>query len=334
MTQGSRSSSVEPLSVRNIVSSGLQLHREKFKEYFPIALVAVGWSLLPVLGMIGLGLILAFIIGATQQLTAAFWISVYGGVALIVLAVSCAGKSLVNSALITRLAFGELKNEPEATTDARRFVDSRKWSFLVAQIWVWLMIFGPTLGFYLVARQITSSADVGFIEGLLLLLIQLILLSFVLMVFDGNFTGVSLLLIVVVTIAGSFWLSARLFAAEVPLAVEPEMLTLPFVQRFWSLTKGNVWRVFAVLLITFLITLPIFIIAQSFSTIPQGLVLGLLRNNPDTLAIGDALSTLTRFATSLLFSVLVLPLWQIIKTVVYYDLRTRQKGLGLKLRDH
>ena len=311
MAQGSRSSSVEPLSVGNIVSSGLQLYREKFKEYFPIALTAVGWSLPPILGMIVLCLIMVLIIGATQQSTTAFGIGVFGGIALIVLAVFCTAKSLVNSALITRLAFGELKNEPEAKTDARRFVNSRKWSFLVTWIWVALIAFGLVLGFYFVAGLIGSaifSGGGGFIGGWLLLVIGL------------------------VAILGSLWLSARLFAVEVPLAIEPQMMALQSVKRFWSLTKGNVWRVFAVFLITFLITLPIFLIARFISIIPQGLMLALLRDNSDTLA-GDALSSLISFATSLLFSVLVLPLWQIIKVAVYYDLRTRQEGLGLNLRD-
>ncbi len=312
MAQGSRSSSVEPLSVGNIVSSGFQLYREKFNEYLPIALAAVGWSLLPIVGLIGLGLIVAFIIGTTQQSTAASGIGVLGFVALIVLAVFCSAKSLTNSALIARLAFGELTNEPEALPEARRFVNSRKWSFLAAQIWVGLIVSGLVLGFYLVGGLIgfaIYSAGSGFIGGLAVVVIGL------------------------VAIAGFFWLSARLFAAEVPLAVEPQILALQSVKRFWGLTKGSVWRVFVVLLITFVITLPLSLIAQFVSIIPQGLVLALLRDNPDALAIGNALSSLISFATSLLFSVVVLPLWQIIKTAVYYDLRTRQEGFGLKLRD-
>jgi hypothetical protein len=32
-------------------------------------------------------------------------------------------------------------------------------------------------------------------------------------------------------------------------------------------------------------------------------------------------------------SIVILPLWQIIKAVIYYDLRGRREGLGLQLRD-
>ena len=323
MAQDSRSSPIEPLSVGNIVSSGFQLYREKFKDYLPIALAAVGWSLLPILGLIGLGLIVAAIIGATQEPTAGGGIAVLGFVAMIVLAVFCSAKSLANSALITRLAFGELKNEPEALTDARRFVNSRKWSFFAVQIWVGLIASGLVLGVYIVAGLLGFAlfAAVGGSRGgspspgLMII------------------GGLLLLLIVVAAIAAFFWLSARLFATEVPLAIEPQILPLQSVKRFWSLTKGNVWRVFLVLLITFTITLPLYLIAQFISIIPQGLVLGLIRDNPDALVIGNALSTLISYAVGLLLSIVVLPLWQIIKAAVYYDLRTRQEGFGLKLRD-
>lgn len=323
MAQDSRSSPIEPLSIGNIVSSGFQLYREKFQDYLPIALAAVGWSLLPILGLIVLGLLVAAIAGASQQPAAGAGLGVLGFVAIIVLAVFCSAKSLANSALITRLAFGELTNEPEALTDARRFTNSRKWSFFATQLWVGLISAGLVLGVYLIAALIGFALFVAVggtgggspNPGLMII------------------GGLLLLLIVVVAIAAFFWLSARLFAAEVPLAIESQMLPLQSIKRFWSLTKGNIWRVFLVLLITFTITLPLYVIAQFISIIPQGLVLALLRDNPEVLAIGNALSSLISYAIGLLLSVVVLPLWQIIKAAVYYDLRTRQEGFGLKLRD-
>jgi hypothetical protein len=39
------------------------------------------------------------------------------------------------------------------------------------------------------------------------------------------------------------------------------------------------------------------------------------------------------YAIGLAASVIVLPLWQTIKAVIYYDLRSRREGLGLQLRD-
>jgi hypothetical protein len=323
MAQDSRSSPVEPLSVGNIVSSAFLLYREKFKDYLPISLAAVGWSLLPILGLIVLGFIVVAIMGASQQPSAGVGLGVLGFVAMIVLAVFCSAKSLANSALITRLAFGELTNEPEALTEARRFVNSRKWSFFATQIWVGLIVFGLVLGFY----------------------IAVALIGFVLFVVAGGMRGGSpnpivlmiggllLLVIISVAIAAYASLSVRLSGAQVPLAVEPQILPLQSIKRFWSLTKGNVWRVFLVLLITFIITLPVYLIAQVLSTIPQGLVLGLVRDNSKALAIANALSTLISYAIGLLLSIVVLPLWKIIQAAVYYDLRTRREGFGLNLRD-
>ncbi|MEH2455538.1 hypothetical protein [Nostoc sp.] len=37
--------------------------------------------------------------------------------------------------------------------------------------------------------------------------------------------------------------------------------------------------------------------------------------------------------TAFLVSAVILPFWQAIKAVIYYDLRSRREGLGLKLRD-
>jgi len=33
------------------------------------------------------------------------------------------------------------------------------------------------------------------------------------------------------------------------------------------------------------------------------------------------------------FGALVLPFWQAIKAIIYYDLRSRKEGLGLQMRD-
>jgi hypothetical protein len=37
---------------------------------------------------------------------------------------------------------------------------------------------------------------------------------------------------------------------------------------------------------------------------------------------------------SLLGGMFVMPFWQSMKAVLYYDLRSRHEGLGLQLRDH
>ena len=44
------------------------------------------------------------------------------------------------------------------------------------------------------------------------------------------------------------------------------------------------------------------------------------------------LSFLIGYAIGILGNIFLLPFWQAIKAVVYYDLRTRREGMGLELR--
>ncbi len=323
MVQGSSYSPTESFSVGNVVSASFQLYRAKAKEYLKIALAAVGWSLLPVLAIIAIALIAALIAGATRNTGTIAGVLVLAFVATIVLAVFCYAKSLTNSALISRLAFHEISDQPESLQDARRFVNSRKWSFLFTQLLVGLIVVGLVLVVYFVfgLLAVALAASGGAFSG-----------------GSGNaglaiVLGILMLVLAIAAIVFFFWLGARLTGAEVPLAVEAQSSATQSVGRFWELTKGNVWRVFLVTFITFLITLPLYILAQFISAVPQAVILATLRDNPETAMAVNAISTLISYAVSLLLSLLVLPLWQIVKAVLYYDLRSRREGLGLQLRD-
>ena len=48
--------------------------------------------------------------------------------------------------------------------------------------------------------------------------------------------------------------------------------------------------------------------------------------------IFDMLLWILNLCLSVLVGAIQLPFWQAVKAVVYYDLRTRKEGLGLKLR--
>jgi hypothetical protein len=52
---------------------------------------------------------------------------------------------------------------------------------------------------------------------------------------------------------------------------------------------------------------------------------------------GSSLAAILMFllilALSFLSGAVIVPFWQTIKAVIYYDLRSRREGLGLKLRD-
>src|SRR4028119_1284519 len=98
----SSSGQTGPLSVGNVVSASLRIYRDHFKSYLGLALVASLWLFVPIIGWAKYSAILG---------------------------------------LISRLAFGEVREMPETVSDARREVDPREWSFfgagiLTVSVWV------------------------------------------------------------------------------------------------------------------------------------------------------------------------------------------------------
>lgn len=329
MTQSRSSSSAGSLSVGNVVSTGFQLYKKNAKQYLSISLAAIGWTLLPLLALIAIGFIAAIIVGATQNSGAGVGIFVLGVIAVIVLGVFCFAKSLVNSALISRLAFGELSRQTEPLESARRFVNSRKWNLLWLQVLMFLIAFGIAMGFYIALAIVggvlfavgggLSGGSNGGIVGLIL--------------------GLLFVVIVIAAIVGGCWLGAHLFASELPLAIEPQSSATESIGRFWSLTTGNVWRVFGVALVAGLITFPVFLFSQLVSYVMQilvGVLTAQTSQDPSSFAVTGILTvalSLVSVAISLLVNVLVLPFWQVTKAATYFDLRSRREGLGLQLRD-
>jgi hypothetical protein len=113
---------IQPLTVGNVVSAGIRLYRSHLGQYLGIAVRATLWILLPFLGFS-----LAFYLAREQAVVIALLI-----LAVIVAYFFCTAKFLTNSALISRLAFSELVNQPESLSEARTPIDRRLWRFLGA----------------------------------------------------------------------------------------------------------------------------------------------------------------------------------------------------------
>ncbi|MEH1874170.1 DUF975 domain-containing protein [Nostoc sp.] len=276
------SSPIQPLSIGNVVSAGMRLYRSHLKLYLKLALTAYIWALVPIYGWAKCASILA---------------------------------------MISRLAFGELVNQPESVEESRRVVNSRLWQFLIlglimfaigtALIVVLIIPFsifwGMTIGLFATSAAISNNSNSAFILiGLLLTIISiLVLFTFLL------------------------WLQARFFVVEIPLAIEDNVDSISTISRSWDLTKRQGWRIVGILFISYLITLPIQLPFSIVSSIIQSYLKPLSKENL-TYAI---LSFLVSLVLTLLSATLVVPFWQAIKAVIYYDLRSRREGLGLKLRD-
>ena len=265
---------MQPLSVGNVVSAGLRLYRSHLKLFFQLALKAYLWILVPVYG----------------------WAKFYA-----------------IAALISRLAFGELVNQPESVEAGSRYINSRLWQFLITALLILLLSAGIGTVFVIIVAIFTGlfAALVAVSPGASIVAILLALL------------------VITAFIIGVFWLMAHFFIVDIPLAIEDNVNASLTISRSWELTKGQVLRILAIYFIAFLITLPLQIAAQFINTIIQIVFNLLLKQAPTVYSL---LSYLLLLSLSLLSGAVVLPFWQASKAVIYYDLRSRREGLGLKLR--
>ncbi|GAP97458.1 hypothetical protein [Leptolyngbya sp. NIES-2104] len=231
------------------------------------------------------------------------------------------GKSIEITGRMSRLAYQELINQPETMTEAYQKTDRQIWNFLVSGLLMGLINFGLFMAFFigyfiftlltvLVLSALGSASPSDTVGIVVSVLIGLGFLAYILVAFF-------------------IWLRvfSRLFIHEVPLAIEEGIDGVTTIGRSWTLTKGSVGRIQLIILVAGLITLVIMLPAMFF-------VLGIIgagadpENNPVS-----GLFVILFYAAILLGNALIIPFWQAIKAVVYYDLRSRREGLGLELRD-
>lgn len=225
--------------------------------------------------------------------------------------------SAINS-LISRLAYGEATNKPELIKDARRHIKPRMWGFLIAGILVGLASF---IGFvFLLLIFGAISVLTAFIGGEDL--IVGIIISIV-----SNLTGLFILFF------GITWLISRFFIFDLPLAIEENMTPLKSIKRGWMLTKGSVLRLQLIIFVSFLIILPISIFTNIFTNILSLILAQIALNDTVNLNL-SILFVLAQILIILSSAALVVPFWQSIKAVIYYDLLVRREGLGLELEDN
>ena len=265
---------MKPLSVGNVVSAGLRIYRDNFKKYFKLAFFGYLWVFVPVYG----------------------W-----------------AKYSAMMGVISRLAYGEAAEQPEAVRDAQRHIKPKMWSFFTAGLLVSLIICGAIIPFSIVFGIIIAVFGAIFGQG----------------------SGAGTIVLTLVTIAallffifGFIWLISRLFLAELPLAVEENITATSTISRSWDLTKGSVGRIQLVVLLGFLISMPILLVTNIGSFVLQIAIGAGLENAPGFAAIGGILYMLLAVAGG----ALLIPFWQAIKALVYYDLRVRREGMGINLR--
>jgi hypothetical protein len=213
--------------------------------------------------------------------------------------------------LLSRLIFAELINQPETVSAARLKIDPLKWSFFGVGFQVVIRVMLVYLG-----AAILVAIVFGIIGGVLGSVLGT---SAVPVVIGLIIIGI-LLLVFIIT-----WFYSRLVIAEVPLAVEEGMNSSLSVDRSWSLTESAVFRIQGVVLVAFVITLPLIF----FSNYVLLLFMIPLEQGSSLYQTLNLIQTIV----SLFGAAIIMPFWQAIKAVLYYDLRTRREGLDLSLRD-
>ncbi|MEC4985026.1 MAG: DUF975 domain-containing protein [Oscillatoria sp. PMC 1068.18] len=272
-----------PLSVGNIVSAGLRIYRDRFKTYYGLAFKAYLWLLVPIYG----------------------W-----------------AKFAAISGQISRLAYNEVREQPETVKDAEHHVMRKMWGFFLAGILTSLIIFGIfCLGFIILGIIFgVAIAAIGGINS------QPSVSSIII---------VSVISIVVILLffLGYIWVYSRFSIVELPIAVEENISATSAIGRSWNLTKGFVPRLVGVFTVAFLITLPISIVIQIATTILQLALTPLVDPNSPNPNSGLFLFLFYLIFVLITFvsGALLIPFWQTVKAVLYYDLRTRKEGLGLQM---
>ncbi len=293
------------LSVGDVVTAGLRVYRDHFRPYFLQALTAYLWivvafvlSILVILLIVGLG--------AFMGETAVIGLGVLSGLGLLIPWAYCLAKFNAAQAVLARVVFYEVEEQPESLAAARIQLMPRFWRFLWANLIVSIclfMVFGAyalitvILSFGIVASGL--SGDAGATAAILLMIL----------LFSWIFFGGFLYL----------WVFSRLALADACLAMEPTLSPLNAVNRSWQLTKGYVVSLQLIFFIAFLITVPLSIISNFGSFLALGL------------GLSEEVATILNTPLSVAIGALLIPFWQAIKAVIYYDLRIRKEGVNLSL---
>ena len=221
-------------------------------------------------------------------------------------------KFMAISGLLSRLAYGEVSGQPESVRDARRHINPRLWTFFGTAFLIGLIFLGWYISFL-------------FIFGILVAIATQIN-SWFLWVFFGIF-GILALMIFIVSL---FWLNSRLYLADLAIAVENQSSSTKAINRSWQLTKQFIGRIILITFIAFLIAISVSLVLQLIDSLIRLLLMAVF--TPDSTIFGLIYLPLS-LILSFSFSAFLVPFWQAIKAVLYYDLRTRKEGIDIQLRD-
>ncbi len=301
---------VGTLTVGNVVSASTTLYKSNFKRYFQVSLRATAWGLAIVLA----ALVLTFIGGILFRVTNSPLIAIPLGLGWFGLTIYCLARYATDRAVISRLAYQELIDRPETIAIATQQLVPRTWAFLRLS---WLL-------------GLCMSLVV--IVGYILLLVGALICGVILGALKLTANPFAIGLVVIITI-GLFclWILAMIryysywFVAELPMAVESTNRASVSMRRSKELSNTAVGRLQLIIFIAFLITAPITLIGNAPSFVGQFMASPVFSPDKANQAIGANL-ILGGFLLGMISELFIMPFWQAIKAVIYYDLRNRREG--------
>jgi hypothetical protein len=226
-------------------------------------------------------------------------------------------KCLAVAGVISRLVYGEIIERPETINDARRHVNPRMWNLFGASFLVGLIFVCITIAVIIIASIFSVFIAVIMKNNPNPLLVILVILLGVVAII-----GVVFLYL---------WIFSRLSLYELSIVLEGNTNASSSIERSFQLTKGFAKRLQSIYGVSFLLTIPISILVQVivsslnyffervFSTTPSGIFL--------------LIYFVVTVAISVVSNALLIPFWQAITSIVYYDLISRKEGLDLKMRN-
>jgi hypothetical protein len=301
---------VGTLSIGNIVTTSTILYKSNFKRYFQVSLRATGWLL-----AIVLVIVIATLLGGGLYAIANSWlVAIPVVIGSIVGTLYCSAKYATDRAVICRLAYQELIDAPETVAVATQQLVPRTWGFLRLAWSIGLYISLVAVVAYIVLVIAVVIITAVIIYGLKLSIEN----PFAIISISLSIIGAFCLFIAILVRCYAYW-----FVAELPLAVEQTRSANASIARSQQLISTAVGRVILIITIAFLITIPINTIGNSPSLIGQVMVSA--STDLATQTIGGIL-IIGGLLLNLLSELFIMPFWQIIKAIVYYDLRNRREG--------
>jgi hypothetical protein len=306
---------VGTLSIGNVVTTSTTLYKSNFKRYLLVSLRSTAWIF--AMGAVWVGLLAlgAALYASTKSWLLAVPVVLVGTIATLYFM----AKYATDRATICRLAYQELINAPETIADATKYLLPRTWGFLRLSL---------LLGLY-----ISLVGIAGYIALIIIIAIFITLLTYVLKLSNDSpvfLISIGLLGVVLFVL----WMAVLLryytywFVAELPLAVESTTSANFSIRRSRQLTANAVGSVLLIMTIAFLIVAPLSTIGSVPTFVGQIMTSQIITTDPYTQLMGGVL-ILVGMLTTIAVELLIMPFWQIIKAIVYYDLRNRREGNDL-----